>query len=105
MPNPLLPSKENMKIGQQKYDTFCSPCHGFHAEGDSRLRGQFPNPPSLHSEKVRNWTDGRIFHVIMEGQNIMPAYNTQLTNDEKWAVILHLRALQRSLNAKETDLQ
>jgi len=105
MTNPLLPTKENMKIGQQKYDTFCSPCHGFHAEGDSRLRGQFPNPPSLHSEKVRNWSDGRIFHVLMEGQNIMPAYNTQLSNDEMWAVILHLRALQRSLNAKETDLQ
>lgn len=105
MPNPLLPTKENLTIGQQKYDTFCSPCHGFHAEGDSRLRGQFPNPPSLHSEKVKNWTDGRIFHVIEEGQNIMPAYSSQLTNDEKWAVILHLRALQRSLNAKETDLQ
>lgn len=103
--NPLLPSKENLSLGETKYNIYCSPCHGYHAEGDSRLRGQFPNPPSLHSEKVRNWTDGRIFYVITEGQNIMPSYATQLTPEERWAVILYIRVLQRSLNAKESDLK
>ncbi|MFA3782064.1 quinol:electron acceptor oxidoreductase subunit ActD [Melioribacteraceae bacterium 4301-Me] len=103
--NPLLPSVENLKLGEQKFNIYCSPCHGYHAEGDSRLQGQFPNPPSLHSEKVRNWSDGRIFYVITEGQNIMPSYATQLTPEERWAVILYIRALQRSLNAKESDLK
>ena len=105
MVNPLLPTKENLKLGKTKFDIYCSPCHGFHAEGDSRLNGQFPNPPSLHSEKVRNWTDGRIYHVIMEGQNVMPSYASQLNRQERWAVILYIRALQRSLNAKESDLE
>ncbi len=105
MVNPLLPTKENLKLGKTKYDIYCSPCHGFHAEGDSRLNGQFPNPPSLHSEKVRNWSDGRIYHVIMEGQNVMPSYAYQLNRQERWAVILYIRALQRSLNAKESDLE
>jgi mono/diheme cytochrome c family protein len=73
-------------------------------EGDSRLRGQFPNPPSIHSEKVRTWSDGRIYHVIVEGQNVMPSYRSQLTRQERWAVVNYLRVLQRSLNAKETDL-
>ncbi|MBU2493001.1 MAG: DUF3341 domain-containing protein [Bacteroidetes bacterium] len=103
--NPLIPSKEVFALGEVKYNTYCSPCHGFHAEGDSRLRGQFPNPPSMHSEKVRNWSDGRLFHVITEGQNIMPAYSSQLSREERWAVVLYIRALQRSLNAKESDLQ
>ncbi|PKL81909.1 MAG: hypothetical protein CVV24_12845 [Ignavibacteriae bacterium HGW-Ignavibacteriae-3] len=103
--NPVPISKESLKIGQQKYDTFCSPCHGYHAEGDSRLRGQYPNPPTLHSDKVRKWSDGRIFAVLTDGQNIMPSYSTQLTVDEKWAVINYVRALQRALNAKESDLQ
>lgn len=105
MINPLLPSEKNLALGKKKYDTYCSPCHGYFGEGDSRLRGQFPNPPSLHSEKVRNWTDGRIYHVIMEGQNVMPSYASQMNREERWATILYLRALQRSLNAKETDLQ
>ncbi len=103
--NPILVSKESLKLGQAKYDIYCSPCHGYHAEGDSRLRGQFPNPPSLHSEKVRTWGDGRIFAVITEGQNIMPSHSTQLTVDERWAVINYIRALQRALNAKESDLK
>ncbi len=103
--NPLLPSAENIKLGEEKYNIYCSPCHGYHGEGDSRLRGQFPNPPSLHSEKVRSWTDGRIYHVIAAGQNVMPSYSKQLNKEEKWAVVLYLRALQRSLNAKESDIE
>jgi len=103
--NPLVPTKENFKLGEVKYNVYCSPCHGFYGEGDSRLRGQFPNPPSLHSEKVRTWSDGSIYHVITEGQNIMPAYTSQLTREERWAIVLYIRALQRSLNAKESDLQ
>jgi mono/diheme cytochrome c family protein len=103
--NPIPISKESLQLGQTKFDIYCSPCHGYHAEGDSRLRGQFPNPPSLHSEKVRNWSDGRIFAVLTEGQNIMPSYSSQLTVDERWAVINYIRALQRALNAKESDLQ
>lgn len=103
--NPLPVSKSVLELGQKKFDVYCSPCHGYHGEGDSRLRGQFPNPPSLHSEKVRAWSDGRISHVITDGQNIMPSYSTQLTAEEKWATVHYIRVLQRALNAKESDLQ
>ncbi len=103
--NPIPVSKQSLKLGQVKFDIYCSPCHGYHADGASRLRGQFPNPPSLHSDKVRNWTDGRIFAVITEGQNIMPSYATQLSVEERWSIINYIRALQRALNAKESDLQ
>ncbi|HET56257.1 MAG TPA: DUF3341 domain-containing protein [Ignavibacteria bacterium] len=104
MINPLDYSEENLALGKKKYDVFCSPCHGYFGEGDSKLRGQYPNPPSIHSEKVRLWSDGRIYHVIAEGQNVMPSYSTQMTREEKWATILYIRALQRALNAKESDL-
>jgi hypothetical protein len=103
--NPLSFTKENLILGKKKYDIYCSPCHGYFGEGDSRLKGQFPNPPSLHSEKVINWSDGSIFHVITDGQNIMPSYSSQMNREERWATVLYIRALQRSLNAKESDLQ
>lgn len=96
--NPLLPTKQVLSLGQVKFNTFCSPCHGYHAKGDSRLRGQFPNPPSLHSEKVRNYRDGDIYYIITEGQNIMPSYAKQITREERWAIIHYIRALQRSQN-------
>jgi mono/diheme cytochrome c family protein len=103
--NPLVPDSTTLALGKDKYDIYCSPCHGYFGEGDSRLNGQFPNPPSLHSEKNRNWSDGSIYHVITDGQNIMPSYATQMTRQERWATVLYVRALQRSFNAKESDLQ
>ena len=102
--NPLVPTEENLVLGKTKYNIYCSPCHGFLADGKSRLNDNFPEPPTLHSNKVRNWTDGRIYHVIMEGQNVMPSYSHQLSEKERWAVINYIRVLQRSFNAKESDL-
>lgn len=101
--NPLLPTKSNLAKGEQKYNSFCSPCHGYLGNGESRMRNQFPIPPSLNSEKVRTWSDGRIYHVIVEGQNTMPSYSRQTTEDERWNIIQYIRALQRSQNARETD--
>lgn len=100
MVNPLVPSNEVLAKGQDKFNTFCSPCHGYFGKGDSRLRGQFPAPPSLQSEKVRNYKDGDIYYIITEGQNIMPSYAKQITREERWAIIHYIRALQRSQNAK-----
>ena len=103
--NPLLATKDVLEQGKAKYLTFCSPCHGNFARGDNRLQGQFPNPPTLHSDKVRNWPDGNIYHVITEGQNAMPSYARQLSPEDRWKIILYVRALQRAQNAKESDLK
>lgn len=102
--NPLIPSEEVIEAGRKQYNVFCSPCHGNFGKGDSRLRGQFPNPPTFHSDKVRGWTDGMLFHVITEGQNIMPPHASQIDERERWTIVHYVRTLQRAVNAKETDL-
>ncbi|MCU0411732.1 MAG: DUF3341 domain-containing protein [Bacteroidetes bacterium] len=103
--NPLLATAPVIDRGKAKYLTFCSPCHGNFGAGDSRLRGQFPNPPTLNSDKVRNWSDGSIFHVITDGQNVMPSYASQISRDDRWAIVHYIRVLQRAQNAKEADLR
>jgi mono/diheme cytochrome c family protein len=103
--NPLEPTRKNFELGEAKFNIYCSPCHGFHGQGDSRLNGQFPNPPSLQSEKIKNASDGIIYHIITVGQNVMPSYSKQLSREEKWAIVLHIRALQRAMDAKEDDLK
>jgi mono/diheme cytochrome c family protein len=102
--NPLAPIKEVIDRGKKRYDIYCSPCHGYYGKGDSRMRGQFPVPPTLHSEKVRNWKDYNIYHVITNGQNNMPSYERQIPRDDRWAIIHYLRVLQRSQNALDADL-
>jgi mono/diheme cytochrome c family protein len=103
--NPLLPTRETLERGKTRFLTFCSPCHGNFGRGDSRLAGQFPNPPTLHSDKVRNWPDGSIYHVITEGQNVMPSYAAQIGRDDRWAIVHYIRVLQRAGNPKESDLK
>jgi len=53
---------------------------------------------------VKNWSDGSIYHVITNGQNIMPAYDKQIKQDDRWAIVHYIRVLQRSLDAKEEDI-
>ena len=103
--NPLPMTKEVIERGKSKYLTSCSPCHGNFGAGDSRLRGQFPNPPTLHSDKVRTWPDGNLYHVMTEGQNVMPSYAAQISRDDRWAVVNYIRVMQRAHNAKESDLK
>jgi mono/diheme cytochrome c family protein len=102
--NPFLPTKENIELGKAKYFTYCSPCHGDFGDGDSRLRGQFPNPPTLHSNRGREFSDGMIYHIITNGQNVMPSYASQITREERWAIINYIRVLQRAKNASDSDL-
>lgn len=103
--NPLPFSKQVTDKGKAGYDTYCSPCHGYTGKGDTRLRDQFPKPPTLHSEKLKNWQDGNIYHVITNGQNIMPSYDKQIDRDYRWAIVHYIRVLQRSQDAKDSDFE
>ena len=102
--NPTIPTKEVLELGKRKFLTFCSPCHGNFAEGESRLRQQFPTGPTLVKSKIINYPDGRIYHIITTGQNVMPSYARQITREERWAIIDYIRVLQRAQNASQADL-
>lgn len=102
--NPLPLTKEVIERGKKEFGIYCSPCHGYYGQGDSRLNQQFPNPPTLHSDKVRNWPDANIYNVITNGQNVMPSYAKSVSRDDRWAIIHYIRVLQRSQNAPDADL-
>ncbi len=103
--NPTLPTKEILELGQRKFLTFCSPCHGNYADGNSRLRGQFPPGPTLHSDKIIGYSDGMIYNIITNGQNAMPSYAYQIPREQRWAIIDYIRVLQRAQNPKPSDFQ
>lgn len=103
--NPLKRNKATLLRGQKVFNTYCIVCHGPRGEGNGLIVPKFPMPPSLQSEKIRNWGDGNIFHVISNGQNLMGSYATQIAPQDRWAVIHYVRVLQRSLNPTEEDLK
>ncbi|HQY19975.1 MAG TPA: DUF3341 domain-containing protein [Ignavibacteria bacterium] len=103
--NPVPVTVKSLERGQDRFNIYCSPCHGYTGDGDGRLRDQFPKPPSLHNEKVKNWPDGNIFHVMTNGQNVMPSYSEQVSKEDRWAIVNYIRALQRAKDASEEDLE
>ena len=103
--NPLPLSQIIIEKGKSRFDTYCSPCHGYYGQGDGRLHDQFPKPPTLHSDKIRNWPDANIYNVITNGQNVMPSYEKQIPRDDRWAIINYIRVLQRAMNAKDSDIK
>jgi mono/diheme cytochrome c family protein len=82
--------------GAELYRVYCLVCHD--ARGNGRgpvvLRGMLP-PPSLHADRATQMADGSIFHVITRGQGNMASYASQLSPEERWAVVRHLRRLQQ----------
>ena len=105
MKNPLQPTHAVLARGQLMYNTYCIVCHGKNGEGDGPVVGKYPRPPSLQTDKIQKWTDGRIYHNIVAGQNIMPSYASQIATSDRWAIIHYLRALQRSKHPSAEDLK
>jgi mono/diheme cytochrome c family protein len=103
--NPVAMTRKGLERGQDLYATYCTPCHGEAGLGNGMVvaDGKFPKPPSLTSRKLRAAQDGELYHIITNGQNMMPHYRSQLRPVERWAVVNYVRALQRADFPKEKD--
>lgn len=91
--------------GRERYEIFCSPCHGRTGRGDGLIvqRGYRP-PPSLHIDRLRQQPAGYFFDVETNGFGAMPDYAAQITVEDRWRVVAYLRALQLSEHATLDDV-
>ncbi len=103
--NPVAIDKESLLRGQDLYMTYCVVCHDERGLGNGTIIPKFSKPPALTSRKLRAATDGELYHIISNGQNVMPSYANQLKPMERWAVVNYLRALQRAENPTAADVQ
>jgi mono/diheme cytochrome c family protein len=94
--NPLQPAAEVLAHGQFVYEQVCITCHGPKGAGDGHVTALFPKPPSLMTQKVRDWPDGQLFHRPMRGQNSMPSHARQVDARDAWSVILYIRQMQKT---------
>ncbi len=102
--NPLPFSREVIHRGRDVYNIYCYACHGERGIGDGPVVPPYPIPKSLVSDQARGFVDGHLYHVITKGQGVMPAYASQVTREDRWAIIQFLRVLQRAENPKQSDL-
>ena len=102
--NPLPATLEVLQAGRKSFNTFCIVCHGAKGDGHGYIIPKFPQPPSLLTDRVRNFTDGRIFHIVTLGRQTMPSYAYQLDPAQRWAVIHYVRVLERAAQPTAQDL-
>ena len=114
--NPLARTQANLARGEALYQVYCAMCHGTEGHGDgsitqdrtleaeSRQLENFPPPPSYAQSDSANssrgglmadLSDGKIYHTIVYGLNMMGSHASQLSPDERWQVVMYVRELQK----------
>src|SRR5438045_5638638 len=102
---PLPVNAELLDRGEQRFNIYCTPCHGRLGDGNGMIPSRgFRHPPSFHSETLRNAKTGHYFDVITNGFGARPPYAVQVGPRDRWAIIAYIRALQLSQNATPADV-
>jgi len=96
---PMQITKEDLDRGQERYDIYCSVCHGLTGNGDGMIarRGfNKPAPANYHQDRLRQAPAGHFFDVMTNGWGAMPAYAQQVSVEDRWRIVAYIRALQLS---------
>jgi mono/diheme cytochrome c family protein len=87
--------------GRERFNIFCTPCHGRAGYGDGMIvRRGYRQPPTYHSDRLRGVPIGHFFDVMTNGFATMPDYAEQVPVRDRWAIAVYVRALQLSQHAQ-----
>ena len=102
---PMPVTADVMARGRERFNVFCSPCHGRTGQGNGMVvqRG-FRAPPSFHDERLRTAPAGYFFDVMTHGFGAMSDYAAQVPVADRWAIAAYIRALQFSQRATVDDV-
>jgi len=102
---PMQVSRAVLDRGRERYDIYCSVCHGRTGAGNGMIpqRG-FPAPPSYHIDRLRQAPVGHFFDVMTQGYGVMYSYASRVAPEDRWAIVAYIRALQLSHDARLEDV-
>ncbi|MGH6992113.1 MAG: c-type cytochrome [Caulobacteraceae bacterium] len=92
--------------GAERYEIFCTPCHGRTGRGDGTVvaRG-FPAPPDFHGPGLEAASDQHLYDVITNGFGAMYDFGSRIAPSDRWAIVAYIRALQARPEAPEQIAQ
>lgn len=102
---PMPVTAETMERGRERFNVFCSPCHGRTGDGTGMIvqRG-FRQPPSYYEDRLVNAPVGYLFDVMTNGFGAMQDYSAQVPVADRWAIAAYIRALQFSRRGTVNDV-
>jgi mono/diheme cytochrome c family protein len=120
LPSGLVADETFMRRGQERFNIYCSPCHGFAGFGDGMVNKRamalmtnasgpvdgtaWTTAKNLHEDLVRAQPLGQIYHSLSYGIRTMAGYSAQIPTEDRWAIAAYVKALQRSQNASPQDI-
>lgn len=100
-----------LERGRERYGIYCTPCHGESGHGDGIIPRRTEvsdyggwTVGDLAAEKARNYPVGHLFNILTNGINTMPPYRSQVSVEDRWAIVAWVRALQFSQAADFAQL-
>jgi hypothetical protein len=103
--NPVKITPAVMARGQQRFNIYCTPCHGLQGDGNGVVKTfGLATTRSLHEPRIVQMADGEIFNVITHGRNTMGPYASQVPVEDRWAIAAYVRALQLAQLGQPADL-
>ncbi|MCA1633174.1 MAG: cytochrome c [Acidobacteria bacterium] len=104
---PFPVTGEVLERGRERFNIYCSVCHGQTGDGDGMIpRRGFQKPPSFHEDRLQEGQSnaGHFFDVIANGWGAMPSYGEVIAAEDRWKIIAYVRALQLSRRLNVNDL-
>jgi mono/diheme cytochrome c family protein len=99
---PIQVTKETVIRGKERYEIFCTACHGLTGNGDGMVvRRGFRRAASFNDDRLRQAPVGHFFDAITNGWGAMPSYAPQIPPQDRWAIVAYIRALQLSQAAQQ----
>ena len=99
---PIQVTKETVRRGKERYEIFCTACHGLTGNGDGMIvRRGFRRAASFNDDRLRQAPVGHFFDAISNGWGAMPSYAPQIPPQDRWAIVAYIRALQLSQAAQQ----
>ena len=104
--NPLPVTGQLLQRGRERFNIYCTPCHGAIGDGNgiTKKLGVMPTVANLQDKRIVEMADGEIFNTITHGKSTMGAYGPMVPVADRWAIIAYLRALQLSQLGSVDDL-
>jgi mono/diheme cytochrome c family protein len=102
---PLKVDRDLLQRGQERFNINCAVCHGPVGLGNG-ITTQYGlvGVANFHDARIRTMPDGQIFNTITWGKNTMGAYGSNITVEDRWAIISYIRALEKSDGASINDV-
>jgi mono/diheme cytochrome c family protein len=112
-PQQLEINDQLIRRGKNRFEIYCSPCHGYDGRGSGAIPQRVAatggvwlarNLVDASNPVAINMPNGQLFNTISNGYNTMMGYAAQIPQADRWAIVLYVRALQRSQNAALEDI-